>query len=78
MITTVALLQYATSTMHNSAKSLRNLMARLSILQIMRNIEQFYDVLDSPAAPRGTLDYPKAKSLKGSRFTLKSVIHYKV
>jgi hypothetical protein len=76
MITTMALLQYATLTMHTSAESLKVVTARLSILQIMQNIGQFYALLDSPAPPRGTLDYPsKAKSFKGPKVTLKSVIY---
>jgi len=77
MITTMALLQYATSTMHRSAKSLKEVTAHLPILQILKNIRRFYDVLDSPAAPRGTLDYPKVESLKGPKFTLKSAIYYR-
>jgi len=79
MITAMALLQYATLTMHASAESLKVVTARLSILQIMQNIGQFYVVLDSPAAPRGTLDYPsKVGSLKGPKITLKSVIFLRV
>ena len=75
----MALLQYATLTMHTSAESLKVMTGRLSILQIMQNIGQFYAVLDSPAAPRGNLDYPsKAGSLKGPEITLKSVINHRV
>ena len=77
MIRTMALLQYGIFTMRRSAKGLKEVTSRLSILQILKNIGRFYDVLDSPAAPRGTLDYPKVKSFKGPKFTLKSVIYYR-
>ena len=77
MITTMALLQYATLTLHRSAKSLKEVTAHLPILQILENIRRFYDVLDSPAAPRGTLNYPKFESLKGPKFALKSAIYYR-
>jgi hypothetical protein len=78
MIATMALLQYAILTMSRSAKALKGVTARLSILQILENIGRFYDVLDSAADPRGTLDYPKVKSLKGPKFMLKSVIYYRL